>query len=76
MNPFVIVSVVLLLVVTYQPPTQPRAKGDSMDYLMRDGEVVELTGQGSEQRVRIRFDRGDERTFNASAAPIVKIEGK
>lgn len=39
------------------------------------GEVINLSGQGVEQRVRIRFANGDERSFNASAAPIVKVEG-
>ncbi len=39
------------------------------------GEVVEVIGAGAEQRVRIRFVNGSERTFSASAAPIVKVEG-
>ncbi len=38
------------------------------------GEVVSLTGQGADQRVKIRFPNGDERTFSAVAAPIVKVE--
>ena len=38
------------------------------------GEVTGLTGQGAEQRVKIRFANGTERTFSAVAAPIVKVE--
>ena len=38
------------------------------------GEVTGLTGQGAEQRVKIRFTNGSERTFSAVAAPIVKVE--
>lgn len=38
------------------------------------GEVLALTGQGAEQRVKIRFANGTERTFSAVAAPIVKVE--
>ena len=38
------------------------------------GEVTGLTGQGAEQRVKIRFANGNERTFSAVAAPIVKVE--
>ncbi len=38
------------------------------------GEVTGLTGQGAEQRVKIRFANGSERTFSAVAAPIVKVE--
>ena len=38
------------------------------------GEVTGLTGQGMEQRVKIRFVNGSERTFSANAAPIVKVE--
>ena len=38
------------------------------------GEVTALTGQGAEQRVKIRFANGNERTFSAVAAPIVKVE--
>jgi DNA helicase-2/ATP-dependent DNA helicase PcrA len=38
------------------------------------GEVTALTGQGAEQRVKIRFANGSERTFSAVAAPIVKVE--
>ncbi len=38
------------------------------------GEVTALTGQGAEQRVKIRFANGDERTFSAVTAPIVKVE--
>ena len=37
------------------------------------GTVVELTGQGAEQRVKIRFENGSERTFSAVSAPIVKV---
>ncbi len=38
------------------------------------GTVAALTGAGAQQRVRIRFADGSERTFSASAAPIVKVE--
>ena len=38
------------------------------------GVVTELSGQGADQRVRIRFGNGSERTFSAYAAPIVKVE--
>ena len=38
------------------------------------GTVAALTGQGAEQRVKIRFVNGSERTFSAAAAPIVKVE--
>ncbi len=38
------------------------------------GEVAELTGDGAQQRVKIRFANGSERTFSAHAAPIVKVE--
>ena len=38
------------------------------------GEVTDLTGQGAQQRVKIRFANGSERTFSANAAPIVKVE--
>ena len=38
------------------------------------GEVTALTGQGAEQRVKIRFANGNERTFSAVAAPIVRVE--
>ena len=38
------------------------------------GEVTALTGQGAEQRVKIRFANGSERTFSAVAAPIVRVE--
>ena len=37
-------------------------------------EIVEVTGAGVDQRVKIRFDNGTERTFSAGAAPIVKVE--
>ena len=38
------------------------------------GDVVELSGDGAQQRVKIRFANGSERTFSANAAPIVKVE--
>ena len=38
------------------------------------GEVTALTGQGAEQRVKIRFANGSERTFSAVAAPIVRVD--
>ncbi len=49
--------------------------GDSVHHrVFGKGEVVALTGQGAEQRVKIRFINGTERTFSAVAAPIVKVE--
>ncbi len=38
------------------------------------GTVTALSGQGVDQRVKIRFANGSERTFSAAAAPIVKVE--
>ncbi len=38
------------------------------------GTVAALTGEGAQQRVKIRFADGSERTFSAGAAPIVKVE--
>ena len=38
------------------------------------GTVLEVTGAGGQQKVKIRFDDGSERTFSASAAPIMKVE--
>ncbi|MBQ3425203.1 MAG: UvrD-helicase domain-containing protein [Clostridia bacterium] len=38
------------------------------------GQIVDLTGEGAKQRVKIRFVNGSERTFSAAAAPIVKTE--
>ena len=38
------------------------------------GTVQEVTGTGGQQKVRIRFDDGTERTFSAAASPIVKVE--
>jgi len=38
------------------------------------GTVEEVTGVGAQQKVRIQFDDGSERTFSASAAPIMKVE--
>ena len=38
------------------------------------GTVAELTGEGAQQRVKIRFADGSARTFSAGAAPIVKVE--
>ena len=37
------------------------------------GTVQEVTGAGGQQKVRIRFEDGAERTFSASAAPIMKV---
>ena len=49
--------------------------GDSVHHrVFGPGTVVALTGQGAEQRVKIRFVNGSERTFSAVAAPIVKVE--
>ena len=38
------------------------------------GTVTALSGQGVDQRVKIRFANGSERTFSAAAAPIVRVE--
>ena len=38
------------------------------------GTVQEVTGTGGQQKVRILFDDGSERTFSASAAPIMRVE--
>ena len=38
------------------------------------GTVQEVTGAGAQQKVRIRFDDGSERSFAVAAAPIVKVE--
>ncbi len=49
--------------------------GDSVYHrVFGKGTVAALTGQGAEQRVKIRFVNGTERTFSANAAPIVKVE--
>ena len=49
--------------------------GDSVYHrVFGKGTVAALTGQGAEQRVKIRFVNGSERTFSANAAPIVKVE--
>ena len=49
--------------------------GDSVHHrVFGKGTVVALTGQGAEQRVKIRFINGTERTFSAVTAPIVKVE--
>ena len=40
------------------------------------GTVTALSGQGVDQRVKIRFANGSERTFSAAAAPIVKVENQ
>jgi DNA helicase-2/ATP-dependent DNA helicase PcrA len=37
------------------------------------GTVIEVTGTGVQQKVRIQFDDGGERTFSAGAAPIAKV---
>ena len=38
------------------------------------GTVLEVTGTGAQQKVRIRFDDGSERSFAVAATPIVKVE--
>ena len=49
--------------------------GDSVYHrVFGKGTVVDVTGQGADQRVKIRFVNGTERTFSAVAAPIVKVE--
>ena len=48
--------------------------GDAVRHrVFGNGTIIELTGQGDAQRVRIRFADGSERAFSASAAPIVKL---
>ena len=37
------------------------------------GTVQEVTGTGAQQKVRILFEDGTERTFSATAAPIMKV---
>lgn len=49
--------------------------GDAVRHrVFGNGTVLELTGAGETQRLRIRFANGSERTFSANAAPIVKLE--
>ena len=38
------------------------------------GTVLEVIGAGAQQRVRIQFDDGSERSFAVAAAPIAKVE--
>ena len=48
--------------------------GDKVRHRVFGGGVIAaVTGEGIAQRVKIRFGDGSERTFNASAAPIVKL---
>ena len=49
--------------------------GDAVRHrVFGNGVITGLSGSGDAQRVRIRFVNGDERSFSASAAPIVKLE--
>ena len=38
------------------------------------GSVVEVTGEGADQRVKVDFGERGVRTFSASVAPIIKVE--
>ena len=38
------------------------------------GKVLEVTGTGAQQKVRIQFDDGSVRAFSAAAAPIMKVD--
>ena len=50
--------------------------GDSVRHrVFGPGRIVDLTGAGEMQRVRVRFSNGSERSFYANAAPIIKLEG-
>lgn len=40
-----------------------------------NGKIVDVTGAGEAQRVKVRFNDGSERSFNAGIAPIVRLEG-
>ena len=56
-------------------PAPAFKEGDAVYHrVFGKGTVAGLTGQGAEQRVKIRFVNGSERTFSAVAAPIVKVE--
>ena len=39
-----------------------------------NGKIIEVTGAGEAQRVKVRFNDGSERSFNAGIAPIVRLE--
>ena len=57
--------------------TQPAAifqVGDQvMHRVFRRGEIIEVSGSGDAQRVRVRFEDGQEKLFAANVAPIVKV---
>ena len=57
--------------------TQPAALfcvGDAvMHRVFKRGVVVQVEGSGDSQRVRVRFEDGQEKLFAASVAPIVKV---
>ena len=38
------------------------------------GTVLEVTGAGGQQKVRIRFDDGAEKVFSVNSAPIMRVE--
>ena len=44
-----------------------------MHRVFRRGVVTEVTGSGDAQRVRVKFESGQEKLFAASVAPIVKV---
>lgn len=55
-------------------PAADFAVGDAVRHrVFGAGTVAALTGEGAQQRVKIRFADGSERTFSAAAAPIVKL---
>ena len=59
------------------PQAQPRAEfriGETVHHtIFGRGEIVGITGSGAQQRVRIRFSNGTERSFAAGVAPIIKV---
>ena len=59
----------------YAKPAAVFRLGDRVRHrVFGTGDIVAVTGAGAEQRVKIRFANGTERTFAANAAPIVKLE--
>ena len=57
-----------------QPPADFHP-GDAVHHrVFGRGTVTEVTGEGPDKRVKIRFTNGQERSFSAAAAPIVKVD--
>ena len=44
-----------------------------MHRVFKRGVVTEVSGSGDAQRVRVKFEDGQEKLFAANAAPIVKV---